>query len=1173
MDRAPKHVVSVGRGTITLFICALLIGGVCRAQQPPTATIFVRSTGDDSNDGSTPATALRTIRHAAESINNPGDYVVVGPGTYREGNISPAHNGIENHPVVFLADTTGTLTGDPPGAVIVMPPADQTTGFILLGRHDIQIDGFTVIGASDAGIQIRHDNGSGLNSYSVSVTNNVVRGGAKRGIDVLVDDGAADSGTATTDNGSARVTVVSGNTTSDNGSSGITVQGEPSSSVTVEISNNSVTGNQGPGMLVQGVDAGSIDENAISNSVGTGLLIRRSSQLMVSRNAVNANQNGGIGLGTGEVAVGDCNGDGEVSVDELLVGVNVALGNQTVDACPAFDPYGNGEVTITELISGINAALGAVITTTFDSNVTITDNTLANNATFGIDVHATKQVTVQRNQVLHSGTGALSIRMSGAGAAATVTANTLGTSGATGLFLSGMPQGTVQNNVVFSNADTGITVREASNLQIANNLIYANQSHGIAIGTGSSSDAAPNATIVNNTLYQNGGLGLVVGNDMAASPGSLVVNNIFNGNTGGGIGVQRLSADAGYITGFNLNTDGYGPDTRASVYDFSGDPLFVNPPGADGVLGGDGFADDDFRLRNSSDPSQRSAAIDAGSGPTSNLGITGEAEVGNQTDTGTVDLGYHYNASMSQDITVTAPDVYMPIYVRVNGDASNDGLSPAHALNSIHAAGLKATSGTTIIVGPGRYNEGDIRVKDLARNITFLADPSGSATGDPPGVVLVDATGTLTDAGTPTGTGFVLVDGPGAIIDGFHVTGGNDAGIQVRTGSDGAQIRNNVVFSNQRGGIEALGVPDVQIENNLVYANGESGIWVAEGDNGYVVNNTSYANGASGVLVGGGEGLVATQGTRVMRNIVQGNQKGVLVSDNAFEGYMTGFNVSFDGYAGHTPRADSDFISDPLLVDPAGADGILGGAGFADDDFHLLQDGISVSPAVDIDYGERDTLTNGSTREDGVPDSGNDDAGYHYPILVQTPRNSPTPTNATATKTPTRTPTATIMPPTATATSTPPPTPTSTPLPTPTSTPLPTATATPVPPTGTPTPTATDTPMPPTATSTPLPPTATDTPTSTATLVPPTATDTPAPPTPTDTMMAPPLTDTPTPTETPVPPLATDTPIPPTPTDTPVAATPTDTPVEEATPIDTPMDPTPTETPVSPTATDTPGTP
>ena len=55
--------------------------------------------------------------------------------------------------------------------------------------------------------------------------------------------------------------------------------------------------------------------------------------------------------------VGDCNGDGMVLINELVLGVNIALGSTPVSACPAFDANGNGMVLINELISGVNNAL------------------------------------------------------------------------------------------------------------------------------------------------------------------------------------------------------------------------------------------------------------------------------------------------------------------------------------------------------------------------------------------------------------------------------------------------------------------------------------------------------------------------------------------------------------------------------------------------------------------------------------------------------------------------------------------------------------------------------------------------------------------------------------------------------------------------------------------------
>ena len=54
--------------------------------------------------------------------------------------------------------------------------------------------------------------------------------------------------------------------------------------------------------------------------------------------------------------VGDCNGDGEVTINELILGVNIALGSTPVSACEAF-ANGEGVVDIAQLIKGVNNAL------------------------------------------------------------------------------------------------------------------------------------------------------------------------------------------------------------------------------------------------------------------------------------------------------------------------------------------------------------------------------------------------------------------------------------------------------------------------------------------------------------------------------------------------------------------------------------------------------------------------------------------------------------------------------------------------------------------------------------------------------------------------------------------------------------------------------------------------
>jgi subtilisin-like proprotein convertase family protein len=54
---------------------------------------------------------------------------------------------------------------------------------------------------------------------------------------------------------------------------------------------------------------------------------------------------------------GDCSGDGSVTVDELILGVNIALGAAAMTQCPSLDTDGDGAVTVDELIRAVNHAL------------------------------------------------------------------------------------------------------------------------------------------------------------------------------------------------------------------------------------------------------------------------------------------------------------------------------------------------------------------------------------------------------------------------------------------------------------------------------------------------------------------------------------------------------------------------------------------------------------------------------------------------------------------------------------------------------------------------------------------------------------------------------------------------------------------------------------------------
>jgi hypothetical protein len=57
------------------------------------------------------------------------------------------------------------------------------------------------------------------------------------------------------------------------------------------------------------------------------------------------------------LCTGDCGGDGQVTVDELVLSVNIALGTGSLAQCTSADGNGDSQVTVDELVSAVNNAL------------------------------------------------------------------------------------------------------------------------------------------------------------------------------------------------------------------------------------------------------------------------------------------------------------------------------------------------------------------------------------------------------------------------------------------------------------------------------------------------------------------------------------------------------------------------------------------------------------------------------------------------------------------------------------------------------------------------------------------------------------------------------------------------------------------------------------------------
>jgi len=59
----------------------------------------------------------------------------------------------------------------------------------------------------------------------------------------------------------------------------------------------------------------------------------------------------------GQTCTGDCDGDGMVTVNEIVTALNIGLGARPITDCPAADSGGDGSVTVDEIVAALNFAL------------------------------------------------------------------------------------------------------------------------------------------------------------------------------------------------------------------------------------------------------------------------------------------------------------------------------------------------------------------------------------------------------------------------------------------------------------------------------------------------------------------------------------------------------------------------------------------------------------------------------------------------------------------------------------------------------------------------------------------------------------------------------------------------------------------------------------------------
>ncbi len=304
-------------------------------------------------------------------------------------------------------------------------------------------------------------------------------------------------------------------------------------------------------------------------------------------------------------------------------------------------------------------------------------------------------------------------------------------------------------------------------------------------------------------------------------------------------------------------------------------------------------------------------------------------------------------------------------------DTAADGVVLRHTnVVRITDSVVSGAAGTALRLGDAEAATGDDIV--LERN-RFGGFHGSGVDARPVGKVLVREC--QMDAATEaTGAGIVLRYAPMstalAVVSGNRIRGGGGDGIFVENAGR-AIVWDNQVYSARQTGVLLRGLGATEVVNTLAYDNGEDAVRLEQPGEARVFNNTLYANGRWGLASADATSL------RILNNILDGNVEGSLVlgiGDSAAA--QEGFNLTTGMFVGLTPAA-TDVMDAPAFADPNGADGVLGGDGADDDDFHLRMQ--PASPAIDAGS---DTAVffgiSGSALGEGLGDSGPVDLGYHY---------------------------------------------------------------------------------------------------------------------------------------------------------------------------------------------------
>lgn len=425
----------------------------------PVANWYVSSDGDDSNDGTSWATAKKRIQAAILSAQ-PGDTISVAAGTYQES------IGLRNDITLLGAGSEKTIIEF--GGENVVIYADQIQSGI--------ISGFTVAYAGTAQYPTIW-----LGDSSVTITQCIVTGATHSGIYI-----AGNSNPEIKDNEirqntgpgifmySGSQAAISDNTISTNEYSGI----EVSSNCKAEISNNEIKDNNGSGIFIHSEGLGTISGNTVTGNKLQGITVRDKSNSAISENKISDNMGSGIVVDAENFSTIS---DNIISGNEFQ-GIAIAnKSNPTVKNNEIKNNKGVGIYVYSE-------ALGI-----------ISENTISENELSGIMVIEKSSPEIRNNEIRDNQQVGIFVKSESRGV---ISGNVISGSEYRGIEVKELSAPAIIYNTITDNSGSGIWAYYGATPDISNNIIAKNITYGINIG-GPVANSDGNPTISYNNVWSN----------------------------------------------------------------------------------------------------------------------------------------------------------------------------------------------------------------------------------------------------------------------------------------------------------------------------------------------------------------------------------------------------------------------------------------------------------------------------------------------------------------------------------------------------------------------------------------------------------------------------------------------------------------------------------------------